>query len=488
MTKKKKAVSVDSHDETHKGMALSRLCKDYYPDQRNLTIPHVEEFPDAVVQEMLILSLFVTLPGHSILELYYDLSCGRVDLSSYKQWQHSQVRSTDGYKKLVKRWSTSTLVLLRFTDLLLQNKNVPLEYTKHNTAEYKLSLIFLLDKQNEFLILDPDYNLLLDYLLHAKPMIESILLGNIPGLLKALVYQYNKLPEFNGCHTWYTFRTHYHGTQEIFHKFFIALTDKFTASKEIMPELEGWFVEGPVSRDSGCIKPITGDDYTSSAAIDDFNEDYWTQQKTNTQEQVYSFELNEDGTLEIPNVFAHTKRRHDALYKVLGLNDDPTPLLKSCFLTFCCLADPVTQPPPNDKHIVSLDLLSDMFLGLMYPEITADLVQPLNKDTWTLHICFNLQKIINATLSRLNCDDFTRLNEINNSDDSVDWRKNLYKWLPQGLNTQDLELIYMVDILATYTIYKLALQQQAHTDEPLFTTDDFSVEKSYMRGAFGFRD
>lgn len=461
MTKKKKVVSVDSHDETHKGMALSRLCKDYCPDQRNLTIPHVEEFPDAVVQEMLILSLFVTLPGHSILELYYDLSCGRVDLSSYKQWQHSQVRSTDDYKKLVKRWSTSTLVLLRFTDLLLQNKNVPLEYTKHNTAEYKLSLIFLLDKQNEFLILDPDYNLLLDYLLHAKPMIESILLGNIPGLLKALVYQYNKLSEFNGCHTWYTFRTHYHGTQEIFHKFFIALTDKFTASKEIMPELEGWFVEGPVSRDSGCIKPVTGDDYASSAAIDDFNEDYWTQQKIDTQEQVYSFELNEDGSLEIPNVFAHTKRRHDALYKVLGLNDDPTPLLKSCFLTFCCLADPVTQPPPNDKHIVSLDLLSDMFLGLMYPEITADLVQPLNKDTWTLHICFNLQKIINATLSRLNCDDFTRLNEINNSDDSVDWRKNLHKWLPQGLNTQDLELIYMVDILATYTVYKL------HNNRPI---------------------
>lgn len=74
---------------------------------------------------------------------------------------------------------------------------------------------------------------------------------------------------------------------------------------------------------------------------------------------------------------------------------------------------------------------------------------------WKFYMCFNMQKIIDATMLRLNCFDFDILNSVNNTDNAVHWKTQLHRWLPHGLNTQDLELLYMIDILAVYTIYKL---------------------------------
>lgn len=403
------------------------------------------------VREKVVIVLFTTKVGLSVVKLLYDLACGRVDMSLHKKWQQRrhQIGADDAsYKKMVKKWTGSLEYVSTFMDVLLYNSNFALEYSNYVRSEYKLALRNLLDKPNEFLLIDEDYNLLLDFLTHTRPLIEELLNDeSLSTLLARVVRKYNRLFEFNGRYVWYTFvRGNFENPQHLFQKYLAVLTDKLTAQQELIPQLQPLFEAAGV-----CPLPHGSTNVGDGSESDNNSDsDHWGQQRNSAQERVYSFDLNNDGTLDVPNVFRQTKFRHQTLFKILDLHEQNTaPMVKSQFITLCALVDPVTQPTPNDSHIISLDLLSDMFLGFLQPEIIQI---PAN---WKFHVAFNLQKIVNATLPRLNCHDFQKLNSVNNSDDSVDWRKNLHKWLPHGLNTQDLELIYMVDLLAIYTIHKL---------------------------------
>ncbi|SCU88537.1 LANO_0D02388g1_1 [Lachancea nothofagi CBS 11611] len=405
------------------------------------------------IQEKLALALFTTRPGLCILKLYYGLSCGHINLNRYKKWQNAKNRpEVDGcYKNLVKKWIESTTYLSLLMDNLLQNDQHPLDYTQFSTAPHKMSLGFLLDRETELLIIDDDYNLLLDFLLHCRLKIEKLLNeADLPSLLAKVSHKNNRLFQLSGRFIWYTFTPQeFEESQDIVYKYLTVLTDKLTAQQDLIPQLRPLFGAMNSSKVTHLAKKDSSQgDYLDSDSNSDSEQ--WPSKKSNSQDRVYSFDLNDDGSFEAPNVFSKTRKRHHTLYHVLKLQQqNSSPLLKSQFFTLCALVDPVTQPIPNDSHIVSIDLLSDMFLGLLSAEIKELSIN------WRFHVCFNLQKIIHASLPRLNCHDFQKLNSVNNSDESVDWRRNLHKWLPQGLNTQDLELIYMVDILAIYLQYKL---------------------------------
>ncbi|CAI5048379.1 AVN_HP_G0079420.mRNA.1.CDS.1 [Saccharomyces cerevisiae] len=155
----------------------------------------------------------------------------------------------------------------------------------------------------------------------------------------------------------------------------------------------------------------------------------------NDQEQIYSFELNQDGTLEIPNVMEHSLLRHELLFKILNLTTVLTPLLELQFSTLCGLVDPLMQPTPNDKHIISIDFLFQLFLGLMSQSIKTSQEHNDHYD-WKFYMCFNMQKIIDATMLRLNCFDFDILNSVNNTDNAVHWKTQLHKWLPMAWTTR----------------------------------------------------
>ncbi|SCV04514.1 LAME_0H19042g1_1 [Lachancea meyersii CBS 8951] len=407
------------------------------------------------VQEKLMLALFTTRPGLEILELYYELSCGHVNLHQYKKWQSAKHRAAsddEQYKSMVKKWTESYTYICLLMDFLLQNEQQALDYTSYCRAASKMSLRFLLDANTELLIVDDDYNLMLDFLLHCRSKIEQTLnQASLPSLLFKFARTTKRLYQLSGRFTWYTLKAQeFKKAPDIVCKYLAVLTDKLTAQHDLIPQLQPFFDAMNSNKIAHFSKTETnGLDVLDNDSSSETEE--WSSKKgSSLQDRVYSFDLNEDGTLEAPNVFSRTRRRHQILYYVLRLHEqNSSPLLKTQFYTLCALVDPVTQPIPSDSHIVSIDLLSDLFLGLLSTEIET---LSLN---WRFHICFNLHKIVHASLSRLNCNDFQRLNSVNNSDESVDWRSNLHKWLPQGLNTQDLELVYMVDILAIYLLHKL---------------------------------
>lgn len=113
---------------------------------------------------------------------------------------------------------------------------------------------------------------------------------------------------------------------------------------------------------------MENDEGNAGSGLDDSRFDHQKQPREaimgrtiNDQEQIYSFELNQDGTLEIPNVMEHSLLRHELLFKILNLTTVLTPLLELQFSTLCGLVDPLMQPTPNDKHIISIDFLFSFF-------------------------------------------------------------------------------------------------------------------------------
>ncbi|SCU97757.1 LAMI_0F11254g1_1 [Lachancea mirantina] len=424
-------------------MSVKVPNREISPENRDVgSLRQTHELTSFNIQDKVLAVFFTTRSGLCLVKILYELACGRISLVQHRKWQqkrqHHGIYSDDAYKKMVKKWTGSLDSVSLLLDVLARNENVALNLNNYTIPEYKLPLICLLDKANEFLIVDEEYNLLLDFLSVVRPSIEKLLNEETLSLtFYKLVATQNRVFELSGRYIWYTFDDDdWEQSQEIIHKYLCVLTDRLTAQQEILPHLQPLFDE--VTSTKNPFSHARVPDGENSTGGD------------SAEEQVYSFDLNEDGSLVVPDVFAHNEKRHEALYRVLGLaKHNSSPLLRSQFFALCGLVDPVTQPSPNDSHIISIDLLSDMFLGLLH-----DGIRQLTVD-WRFHVCFNLQKIINATLPRLNCDDFQRLNSVNNSDENIDWRQNLHKWLPHGFNTQDLELVYMIDTLAIYLIHKL---------------------------------
>ncbi|AEY98000.1 FAFR316Wp [Eremothecium gossypii FDAG1] len=438
---------------------LASVIHTYKPSIQSLLELNVQEGDphfELMIVEKVVVTLFMTRGGNSILHLLYDLSCGRIKLSEYRQ--SLKVRSNvHQWKTCYKEWGSRRDTLSRFLDFCLRNEDCALDYTEYGRVMRKLPLQFLLPAGLHAYVLDEGYNLLLDYIINSRLMWEELLIQGIPRLLPELIEDYNRVFEFNGYYTWYGGAPSGAGaansTRELHTKVLYALFDKLTVAKELLPRLNAtvWSHSWPPMYHKHGINEFSNEEEDLYDFDSELEGDSWPQHKSSAKEQVYTFELNRDGSLEFPNVFLHTRRRHETLYRILGLPNRECPLLRAQFMTLCALVDPITQPPPTEKHIISIDLIYQMFLG----SISSLLESSLRGQDWRFHVCHNLQKIILATMKRLNCHDSEVLNSINNSDETVHWNVNIGKWTPRGLNTQDLELLYMVDMLGIYTIYQL---------------------------------
>lgn len=158
------------------------------------------------------------------------------------------------------------------------------------------------------------------------------------------------------------------------------------------------------------------------------------------EEQVF------EQSFELPEVQRnpHTQRRHKVILNLLKLSKNEE--VSKLFLLVSALTDPMSQPNETDKHMISLELLSQLIIAFQYN--TKSLTPEFD-------LAMNLFIIVQSTLKLLNCDDIVKLRSFNNSDLRVDWRLKLPEWTPQGINNQDLRLIYMIDCVCMYTIYKL---------------------------------
>ncbi|AGO11158.1 AaceriAFR316Wp [[Ashbya] aceris (nom. inval.)] len=440
---------------------LASVIHTYKPSIQSLLeldIHEGDQHFDVMIVEKVVVTLFMTRGGNSILHLLYDLSCGRIKLSEYRQ--SLKVRSNvHQWKTCYKEWGSRRDILSRFLDFCLRNEHCAVDYTEYGRAMRKLPLRFLLPDGLHAYVLDEGYNLLLDYIINSRLMWEELLIQGIPRLLPELVEDYNRVFEFNGYYTWYggvqSGGSAPSSTRELHTKVLYALFDKLTVAKELLPRLNAtvWSHSWPPMYHKHSLNDFCNDEEDLCDFDSELEGDSWPQHKSTAKEQVYTFELNRDGTLEFPNVFLHTKKRHETLYRILGLPNRECPLLRAQFMTLCALVDPITQPPPTEQHIISIDLLYQMFLGSISSLVESSLIS--KGQDWRFHVCHNLQNIILATMRRLNCHDSEVLNSINNSDETVHWNVNIGKWTPRGLNTQDLELLYMVDMMGIYTIYQL---------------------------------
>lgn len=451
MTKKKAATNYaerqnlasedSSGDSVHfkDFIPLQELLKDknYVPSVENLekilyneTMFNDQKICSNLLLEALIITLFTTISGKSALQLIQTSS-----LKERKSWAQSFENNSSSYASIVLSWKDNDILLLKFLRFLLANKTSPLQINRYNLPEYKLPLSFLIVSKITIpsILLNETYNLLKDYLYSITGRIESLISCSStfdkPALVvRKILKDYNRMIECRNFYFWYSFNAE--------NRVNLTFSDNISLLME-------------------------NDEGNAGSGLDDSRFDHQKQPREaimsrtiNDQEQIYSFELNQDGTLEIPNVMEHSLLRHELLFKILNLTTVLTPLLELQFSTLCGLVDPLMQPTPNDKHIISIDFLFQLFLGLMSQSIKTSQEHNDHYD-WKFYMCFNMQKIIDATMLRLNCFDFDILNSVNNTDNAVHWKTQLHKWLPHGLNTQDLELLYMIDILAVYTIYKL---------------------------------
>lgn len=187
-------------------------------------------------------------------------------------------------------------------------------------------------------MLNEGYNLLKDYLYSITGRIEELLMCspkfNQPALVvKRTLKDYDRMIECENCYCWY-----YFNAENSAH---LKFDDNIACLMGSENNTENGLGDSRVNNNNYHKQPK---DVVMSRTIND-------------QEQIYSFELNHDGTLEIPNVMKHSLLRHELLFKILNLTPVSTPLLELQFSTLCGLVDPLMQPTPNDKHIISIDFL-----------------------------------------------------------------------------------------------------------------------------------
>ncbi|ONH65361.1 hypothetical protein BON22_4721 [Cyberlindnera fabianii] len=151
-------------------------------------------------------------------------------------------------------------------------------------------------------------------------------------------------------------------------------------------------------------------------------------------------------SMDLPSfsITNHAFKRHKVLLKLLGLNDDSQ--ISKAFTIIAALTDPLTQPMESDIHVMSIDLISQLIIAFCY---NTESVIP------GFDLSIILFKIIDSSLQLLHCHDEVKIRNLNNSDIKVDWRPRVLEWTPSGLNQQDIHLMYMVDCVCVYTIFKL---------------------------------
>lgn len=428
---------------------LLKEYKDDLPSNFKPNLHQLEELADVIdtdspyfeslLLETAIVSLFTTNCGLSVLNLL-------TGFKTLQDWTGLNIKMIND--EVLNSWHTDKLLLLRFLSFILKNSDFPLNYDSYDDPSIKDSLSFLLLKEPSVipLLANTKYNLLLDYLTNACPLIISILQPYLdPVFFNNIIDIYNRSYELvndNKC-VWYDLidELDVSGNASISIKITqscISIINAFLTAFDA----DSTFFLDKNSLTKG-LNSNTDNNLDTSIADDNI---------------MLSIGFQDDGTVVFPDLMSHISNRHDILAKILRVADNDTfynsPLLHIQFKLICALTDPLTQPSPNDKNVISIDLLYNLFLGLMKPEIDK-LCSTGDGIDWKFLICFNMEKIIYSSMKNLNCFDSKILNEVNINDDEGGWRNTLSKWLPHGFNTQDLELLYMINILCVYTIYKL---------------------------------
>ena len=351
--------------------------------------------------------------------------------NQYKKWLTSTDISKTAHQYLRKKWSSNKLYFLKFTKFLLVNADGNINVDKYTEPIYKLPLNFLFDDNTNLMptfILDNKYNLLQDYIYACGPLLKCVMKDTLEnGICLDLPGIYKLDIDLQFPYPWY----------------------------DLLPPMHEGHLNATKQNNNSNNIPLT-----MQPSIKTNNNG-----ANNNNQTVYSFDLNTDKTFELDNVVSHTAKRHRVLNQLINNNDlKTTPLLTLQFTFMAGLVDPLSQPPPNNKQVISLHLLYSMFIGLMYPNL-KECFNANDGFNWKFHICFNMVKLINNSMVILKCDNFNKLNDIINSnndndegtenDDDDAWKLKLNEWIPHGINTQDLELIYMINIMAVYTIYQL---------------------------------
>ncbi|CAL9732464.1 protein Caf130p [Monosporozyma unispora] len=175
--------------------------------------------------------------------------------------------------------------------------------------------------------------------------------------------------------------------------------------------------------------------------------------------------LNDKNSNTMIDINWNSNVRYGILALILNLNSYQDFMCTTeQFQNLCSLVDPLTQPLPNDNYVVSIDLLADLFLQYCYNDIKPGKIRYQGFDI-KFHVGMNMERIIMNSMERFNCSSYDRLQNIGlncfNDKNIENLWDYMYGWLPRGLNTQDLEVLYMVNIMAVYVIYKL------YNDKPI---------------------
>ncbi|KAL3229973.1 Uncharacterized protein RNJ44_01336 [Nakaseomyces bracarensis] len=417
------------------------------------------KYRDMTLAELVTLVFLTTKGGKRVVELLTDWNYE--DMRPYK---NVYVTDTRGYRALTKQWSTDIKLLCLLLQYLLSNESLNFEISRFADPKYKMALKEFLPSGSSTLtnklLLDPGFNLMVEYLQYSQIIIRSLLLNTLeksednatPTAKEAvrIIRDSNRVVEFNGSYLRYCAPFHSVGTSELqtANPIFNFVTKFCNFPRPVNQGLS-------VLRRLNTIKEIS-----DAIEIDNYK---WLYGGANElpykkdivdDEIVYSFELDQNGIYENKNVMKITELRHEILFRYLNL-DKPNILstdLEIHFKLLAGLVDPLTQPSPTDSQIISIDQVYLIFLGL-YRSITI-LHKPIVKTEDKFMMCMNLMKIVKMTTVKLLCDDYEKLQDIENFEDSEDWKKTIDRWVPKDLNTQDLELLYMIDILCVYAIYK----------------------------------
>lgn len=491
-------ILVDNFNEMDNFKKIEQHLDNYEPNLFNLQqqlwnqiygIPNLDtEFYNSLLLESFSIALFTTVSGLSILNSMHAMSKVSAKLKN-------NLYSDKVTKRISQYWlDNPKLMILRLNYFILKNNNMPINIEKYNNPDYKFALKDWLefDKEMELSIvtatLNPKYNIILNFIWEFLPILEFLVSKTFPNnILKPLVTSYKRNEQLNDRFVANSYKSNRFLLQEnkLFNKkiltelylknilekippvdpkkFTKALEQEFdktseidTADQNVVPNLHDNTKKS--TKLSKWIKNMNIKNSINDGVLtkmdEDDNNDYSVNNETDMNELITKFRISTRHDL-----LWQCELRHNILGLLLNLKDVGSTLLVEQFNYMIKLVDPLTQPAPNDKHIISLDLLYNLFLGFIYPDIVKEFGLANDENSWRFNICVNMQKLLTQSMIKLNCYDYDKLVNIrltcNDSDNDNEWRNHLHEWLPHGLNTQDLELIYMIDIMAVYTIYKL---------------------------------
>ncbi|CCE61642.1 hypothetical protein TPHA_0A05680 [Tetrapisispora phaffii CBS 4417] len=403
---------------------------------------------NVLASEVVMMTLLCSKSGSSMLE-YYMSNIDTID--DYKTSENSIYKKNTA---LALRWENNDVLLIKFLTILLSNRKTLIKFTtgKDDTLSKNMAfaqdLRFLFNKHYDetsylpaAIVKSEQFDYLEAYCSIIWPKIKNILLESL-----------NIDKQFQDV------------TNSFFHKIIKLYKREYLVSAEFLTLIN-------VLTNSVLFSYIVmlSEGYISSnydGLLYKSPPTYNVKQRENMMNSFGEFQSSamltndENNSIDLMKL---TERRQNILYKVLifsklkQIEPESFQLMSLLFNRICALVDPLTQPIPNDEHVISLDLLYKIFLAMMLPHVQV-LIERESSYDWRYEISNNLQKILFYAFLNLNCYDMEKLNKV---DETKHWKEQLHLWLPHGLNPQNLELLYMICIFCVYAIFKL------YEDKPL---------------------